>query len=259
MPAFSRRFPGGSRRRAGCGPPRSRPRSRCRCRWPKPVRALRQQTVVRPTDREYQSIHGQGDQRQHERQQHVVPQGADASRRATGGAWHASCRSPGTTNRSVRETGRAARRCAARDRRRRRRRCAAGQRDRGSDRSRWQPPHDGPVEVESAGRSDMLAHRSLVRCSRRRVSPSKSGGRLLVGRRQLHGDAPRQGRHRRSQRRRQDDVVQGPRRVASSRRRARWCARAASATCPRTRASTTPSRAAPPSPTCCPGVASTTS
>ena len=76
----------------------------------------------------------------------------------------------------------------------------------------------------------------LVRCCKRRVSrwgrrpPRRRGGRL-------HRHAPGQGRAGRPQRRRQDQPVQGARRRRPSRPPAGWCARAASATCPRTRAS----------------------
>ena len=64
------------------------------------------------------------------------------------------------------------------------------------------------------------------------------GGRLRRRRRLVHRHAPRQGRPRRPQRRRQDQPVQGARRRARAGGRPGRSARAASATCRRTRAST---------------------
>ena len=75
--------------------------------------------------------------------------------------------------------------------------------------------------------------------------------------RQLHRHAPRQGGPRRPQRRRQDQPVQGARRRQRAQVGQGRSARAASATCPRTRGSTGARRPQLPSPTCCRAAAST--
>ena len=90
---------------------------------------------------------------------------------------------------------------------------------------------------------------------------SLGGGRRPARRRvgRLHRHAPRQGRPRRAQRRRQDEPVPRARRRGRAGRRPGRPQGRASATSRRTRASPACSTAARPSPTSCPGAASTPS